>query len=364
MMLNIESLVNISNGAGKGALEAKLLKAFPDLVPALKVTRTRRDPKLGTIHADLAVEVVTPSGHKRWLFFEVKANPVPGLVRESLRRLKAELPKESSGYPMLAALFIGPRVREICLEEGAGYLDLAGNCYLRMDDFYIEKEVAKNPFPRRGRPASLFTPVSSRILRVLLEEPDRDWAVTQLSQTARVSLGQVSEVCRRLLQEGYAEKTPKRIRLTHPGKLLDAWRDGYLPAKNARLAYYSFDRNPQQIMAKAAATASSRRWNYAVTSFAGASLIAPFVRGISTVAWYVRDAAMVDFWVKAMDLRPVEAGPNALLLIPYDEGVFYKTQVVDGISVAGNIQLYLDLYNNPTRGREQAEFLRQEKIKF
>ena len=363
-MLNIESLVNISNGASQSALEASLLKALPGLVPVLKIIRTRRDPKLGTIRADLAVEVVTPPGQKRWLFFEVKANPVPGLVRESLRRLKAELPKESSGYPMLASFFIGPRVREICREEGAGYLDLAGNCYLRLDDFYMEKEAAKNPFPRRGRPASLFTPVSSRILRALLEEPDREWTVTGLSEATGMSLGQASEVCRRLLQEGYAEKTPKRIRLIQPGQLLNTWRDSYEPTRSARLPYYSFERTPERIMKQVAATAFPRRWTYAMASFAGASLIAPFIRGISTVALYIRDAAMVDFWVKAMDLRPVESGPNVQLLVPYDEGVFYKARTVGGISVAGNIQLYLDLYNNPARGREQAEFLRQQKIGF
>jgi hypothetical protein len=199
---------------------------------------------------------------------------------------------------------------------------------------------------------------------VLLEEPDREWTVTGLSEATRMSLGQASEVSRRLLQEGYVEKAPRHIRLIQPGKLLDDWRDGYVPTRNVRLAYYSLEREPEQIMARVAATASPRRWNYAVTSFSGASLIAPFVRGVGTVAWYVRDASMVDSWVRALDLRPVESGPNVLLLVPYDEGVFYKTQSVNGISVAGNIQLYLDLYNNPARGREQAEFLRQEKIKF
>jgi len=358
------SLVNISNGRAKMALEADLLKALPDLIPSLKVTKTRVEPKAGASRADLAVEVVTPSGRKLWLWIEVKPTPTPGTVRESLRQLKSGLRKEPQSYPMLVSSFVTPRVREICREEGAGYLDLAGNCYLRMDDLYVEKEVEKNPFPRPGRPASLFSPVSSRILRAMLEEPKRTWALRELSEVAQVSLGQASKVCRRLSEEEYAGKTEKGIQLTQPGKLLDAWREQYILEKSTRKAYYSFERVPEQLMAKVAAVGKEKGWRYAITSFAAASIIAPFVRGIGVTTWYVSDAAAIELWVKTLDLRPAESGPNALLLIPYDSGVFYGTQSIDNVTLVGNIQLYLDLYANPARGREQAEFLRQEKIGF
>ena len=53
-----------SNGADKGALEVSLLKAIPELIPSLKVTKTWIEPK-GAVQADLAVEVVTPPGRKR-----------------------------------------------------------------------------------------------------------------------------------------------------------------------------------------------------------------------------------------------------------------------------------------------------------
>lgn len=362
-MVKLGSLAKLSNGADKGALEVSLLKALAEIIPSLKVTRTKIEPK-DARWADLALEVVTPPGRKRWLFFEVKANPVAGPVRESVRRLKESLPKRPPAYAMLGSNFIGPRVREVCREEEVGYLDLAGNCYLRLDDFYVEKEVEKNPFPRPGRPASLFTPISSRIPRALLEEPKREWTVLELSRTTKVSLGQASNVCRRLLEEKYVAKTEGRMRVIEPGKLLDDWRDAYAGTKSASLAYYSLDRDPPQIMVRIAATASLRRWRYAVTSFAAASLVAPFIRGFGTVACYVQYAAAIEPWVKALDLRPVEAGPNVVLLIPYDEGVFYRTQTVNDLTLVGNIQMYLELYNNPARGREQAEFLRQQKIGF
>jgi hypothetical protein len=101
-----------------------------------------------------------------------------------------------------------------------------------------------------------------------------------------------------------------------------------------------------------------------VTSSAAASLVAPFVQGVGTVQWYRAEEISVEDWVKALDLRPVDVGPNVILLKPYDRGVFYRTQTIDDIALVGNIQLYLDLYNDPARGREQAEFLRKEKLGF
>jgi hypothetical protein len=171
-------------------------------------------------------------------------------------------------------------------------------------------------------------------------------------------------VCGWLVDEDYVEKTKKKIQLTQPGTLLDAWREQYTLDKSTRVAYYSFNRVPEQFMERVAAVGKEKRWRYAVTSFAAASLIAPFVRGVGVTTWYVNDATAVDSWVKALDLRSAESGPNAVLLIPYDPGVFYGTQIVNDITLVGNIQLYLDLYANPARGREQAEFLRQEKLSF
>lgn len=356
------SLEKIARGDSKKILEADLIKTLTGLIPSLKVTKTRVEQKVDDTQVDLAVEVVTPSGRKRWLWIEIKPTPVPSLVRESFRRLKAGPLKESRGYAMLASYFVTPRVREICREEGAGYIDRAGNCYLQLDDLYVEKVVDKNPYQKPGRPSSLFTPVSSRILRAMLQQPKREWAVGELSKTARVSLAQTSKVYRRLLEDEYAKKAENRIQLTQPGKLLDAWREQYSLKANTRVAYYSFDR--EQLMTRIATAGQENQWQYAVTSFSAASLVAPFVREVGVTTWYVNDAAAVELWAKALDLRPAESGPNALLLIPYDPGVFYGMQFMDNVTLVGNIQLYLDLYNDPARGREQADFLRKEKLGF
>jgi hypothetical protein len=312
---------------------------------------------------------------------------VPSRVRERLLRLKAKALSGRAGHPVLASTYLSPRTRQICREEGVGYVDLAGNGWLRLDDFYFEKVVDKNPFPPRGRPASLFAPVSSRIVRAMLEEPGRSWRVLELARATGVSLGQASNVTRRLVADAYAVRELRRLRLRDPGALLDAWRaepfgrEGQASpdladpdrarhrfsstiADEKRWAAYSFESDPQRLLAAIARLAEARGWRYAVTTFAAADRVAPFVHGIGAVEWYVEDETAAEAWREALDLRPVETGPNAILRVPRDAGVFYRARPVEGVTVVGDVQLYLDLWQEPGRGREQADFLRAQRLKF
>jgi len=43
---------------------------------------------------------------------------------------------------------------------------------------------------------------------------------------------------------------------------------------------------------------------------------------------------------------------------------YTQTQTANDLKVVNNVQLYMDLVNYPKRGKEQAEFLRKEKMGF
>ncbi|MFH1654449.1 MAG: hypothetical protein ABIE74_10425 [Pseudomonadota bacterium] len=58
----------------------------------------------------------------------------------------------------------------------------------------------------------------------------------------------------------------------------------------------------------------------------------------------------------------MELSGNINLFVPGDKRVLDDMQTVDGIKIVNNIQLYLDLYKYPARGREQAEHLREQVI--
>jgi len=100
-----------------------------------------------------------------------------------------------------------------------------------------------------------------------------------------------------------------------------------------------------------------------------ADLVAPFIRGVNKVQLYVRNQADVERLKGLLELQEVKSGANVEIYIPYDEGVFYKALKVDAstqvdVPVVSNVQLYMDLFNNPARGKEQAEHLRELKLGF
>ncbi len=342
----------------------RILKELPSLLPALKVGKIEVEKRISDQVFDLASKTKTKDQQEWLLLCEIKGLLQPRIAREISTRFKERIANLDRVYPVLITTFIGERTREILKKEGVGYLDLAGNCFLEFNTVYIEKIVDKNPFVDKRKLKTIFKPVSSRILRVLLEEPKKGWKILELSKIAKVSLGQTSNVCRWLIDEEYVKKDQGMYYLTEPGRLLDEWCRGYTYTQNRMFTYYSFERNRGKLIKRVVRISEDKELEYALTLLSGASLIAPFIRGISTLQMYVTDSENLSKWVSLLDLRPAESGSNISMYVPYDEGVFDKTQEIDDIRIVGNIQLYLDLYNYPARGREQAEFLRREKIKF
>jgi hypothetical protein len=152
-----------------------------------------------------------------------------------------------------------------------------------------------------------------------------------------------------------------KLEIKNPGDLLDAWADSYDFSKNKIYNYYTFEKNTDAFIQKVSKIAKNNKLKYALTLHSGASLIAPFVRFTDIHLYFLGD---LSTWIKKLELKPIEFGGTVHLVEPFDEGVFYGVQTINDIKVASNIQLYLDLCNYPARGREQAEFLRKEKINF
>ncbi len=362
--MKLDTLVKVANLEPEG-IRAQIEEVFKAYGPSIHLMNTKVEKGSRDMGADLVIDLKSPGGEIRHLVVEIKNYVSPSSIREPLKQLKAAVSNRKSAFPVFATTFLSPETRQICREEGVGYFDLAGNAYLKFKDLLLDRSVEKNPFPRMGRPSSIFTPVSSRILRALLEEPKRTWKLDELAKVTEVSLGQVFKVCRQLIQEGYVSRPSKRgsLILEKPSQLLDVWRDQYSFANHQTRSFYSFERDPGRLMNAIAKSGKENKYRYAITSFAAASMIAPFVRGNTRLTCYVEREELED-WQKTLELRPVEEGATLTLVPSNDPGVFYRTQEMKEITIVGNIQLYLDLYSDPARGQEQADQLRKERIKF
>jgi hypothetical protein len=199
---------------------------------------------------------------------------------------------------------------------------------------------------------NIFEPKASRVLRALLVDPNREWTFRGLAGDVGISLGHLHAVVSSLLEFGYVGWTEDRhLRAVDPKRLLRRWAAyNQYDKMNKFHEYYTLEREVSRFVRKLVPV---KRIHYALTALAGALLVAPHVRP-ADVHIYASEVKDVKRLVELLDLKPVERGGNVKLVIPYDDGVFYHLQVIDGVNVVSNVQLYVDLYNYPARGEEAA----------
>lgn len=341
---------------------AYLANEFPDLIDGLKVIDVEDNPNVTDNMRPDIIAMVKIGRTTRDLIIEVKSKGEPRFAKMAIQQLKEYNNIFPNGYPVFAAPYISKSSREICKQEGVGYIDLVGNVYLRFSSVLIDV-VSPGSWPEERRKArKLFTPKGTRVIRNLLinyKEPAR---ITDLANRCNMSPGGVHWTVELLEDKAYVERDPKkRVLLTRPGELLDAWAEAWSIEKNRPKVLFSLEPTPESLMRSIADAAQGTTTDYAFTLLSGASKVAPYVR--FNDVWVYIDNEEKGWW-KTLDLQPVDSGGNLVILRPYDKGVMMDLQEVDGMKVVSNIQLYVDLYNYPGRGREQAEFLRENVLEF
>jgi hypothetical protein len=330
------------------------------LFPQVAEWQESIDASVGDTTVDVLVRFRIGTEEKA-LICEARPLGQPRHLREAITRLREVRRQVPGAYPVVAAPYVSPQSALLVRQNGAGYIDLSGNCYLAFDNVLIEKEGRPNARPLRRPLKALFAPRASRVVRALLVERERAWRLEELGRAVEVSLGHAHNVVKRLEDLDWVERgRDGRYRLARPGELLDAWRDEYTYRLNASSAFVApVDR--RRVMEALARHATELGVSYAFTLHAGASLIGPHVR-VSTVHCYV--AGDMDALARALGLQAVEGEGSVYLMTPYDRGVFYAPVVKAGFRVVSLPQLYVDLYRHERRGREQAEKLRRDAMGF
>jgi hypothetical protein len=310
---------------------------------------------------------LTTASNEQWIIAVLtRASGEPRLIRESCARLNSLIkdhPNKDKVYPVVAATYIGKRAAQICKEMNVGYLDLSGNCRLSFDSIFIEREVLENKNIEKRPLRSVFSPKSSRVVRLLLENPERGWPVQELAASAQISLGLASKVKQKLLDLDFAIATMAGLKLREPENVLIDWSHNYSYKDNEMLECYA-PGGQYELEGYLANYCDQNKTEYALTLFSGSNRVAPFIRGITLSTAYVN----ANLHKVASDLgwKPVSSGANFILLRPFDE--FILRGVQDNPTkwtgkVVSDIQLYLDLASHKSRGEEAAEFLLEQRIR-
>jgi len=339
----------------KRAIEA--LNVCLNRVPFLKIEGIRRDAFSEGVPQILRVEIAHP-GSVKYLMIEVMGNGQPRLARQAVNQLLRHRDQCQDVYGVFVAPYISAKSAEICSREEIGYLDFAGNCRLCFDQIYIEQEGKPNVFTKKRDLRSLYSPRAERILRVLSNNSKKVWKTQELAKEAQVSLGQVSNVKKLLLDREWIQIEKNGFFLSTPESLLKEWAENYSFEKNRITDYYSL-KDVAEIETELAALCNRKDLLYAFTCFSGAARLAPTVRYQKVFA-YIEETKEDVTW--QLGLRKVTSGANLSLLSPYDQGIFSGSYETHGVRIASPVQIYLDLSCFHGHGEEAAQALLNQGI--
>jgi hypothetical protein len=258
--------------------------------------------------------------------------------------------------PMVAVPYMGETGRRLCAEAAVSWIDLSGNAWIDAPGRQIHILGNRNRFASAGRPANVFAPRSSRVVRVLLMDPSRSFSQTELVSAAGVDKGRVSRIVRRMQAMDLLISERGGYRLKDPSVALEAWKEAYDFRQHDVLEGHVPVRDPEELLGvlKKAALKSDVAW--ALTGLAAAWRLTHFAmyRLTSLFAGQVPSAA----WLDALGFVEGSRGANLWILTPTDDSVFMGARNVQGVQCVHPLQAYLDLKAHPERASEAATRLR------
>jgi len=336
----------------------KSIESVLSEVPFVELKESKANVRIDNKEVDMILNLLV-SGKRAKFIVEVKSQGEPRLIRMAVVQIKNYLKNLKDAYGIIVAPYISDASRQICKEAGIGCADLAGNAFLSFKNIFIDRSGRPNPFIVARLSKSVFFPKSSRILRVLLSDPSKRWYVENLSREAGISIGLTSRVKQALLSEEWIKEENKSFYLVKPEEVLNQWFNNYSYEKNQSFSFYS-GLSEEQLEAAIKKECEKRKYRYGLALFSGARKVAPFVRFMRFFSYIEGD---IEDIAKALQLKKIESGANVTLLQPYDEGVFYGLQDINGINVVADIQLCLDLKTYKGRGEEAAQAIFEQRIR-
>ncbi len=286
-------------------------------------------------------------------------------LRMALRR--ADDPSAFGPTPTLWILR-RPKRRELqdLRANGQSFVALNGAVRIQAPGVLIDRTDLR--LPAKGtRPTrrSAFSDRASLIARWLFYQPaDSQWTITGLAESAGVSPSvasyAVQDLEQRHLVEAIAGGRERWTRLLEHRALIAQWAKEYDWRDNVSLTVQAPIGSPRRFLARLTALSLPR---CAVTLQAGASLLLPHAP-VEQIHLYVdlRSRARLADLTRRLDWPADSSGQFQFLLPYYKTSIWEGVREQDGVPVVSDLQLMIDLWNHPIRGREQAELLLEKHL--
>jgi hypothetical protein len=352
--VNKPQLMNIEGPLEKDVL--RLLQEIPGVTVEPTVA-TKRRPDI-VIRAGEVTHVV-----------EIKAQR---LTNAAAARQLAEYARHLPKGTRLLVVAPTPtqEARRLLEEQGVGVIDTHGNMRVELPGFFLWTEARPALAAREDQkePPVKLTGKAGVATQALLRDPERRWQVHDLAKAADVSVGLAHRVLARLERENLVEVEgagPKRTRrVENPTALLDLWAEEMRDRGVKQLRAFRLARDPRAQAKTLSRALAEAKIAHAFTGPAGAARLAPFITAIPVTDIWVADTVALDDVAAAAHADVVREGHNIVLRqAAGDAPLAFRTKV-DDVWTANPFRLFLDLRQDPRRGREQADRLREEVIGF
>ncbi len=336
-------------------------------LPGLEVLGVERELVVGSRAIDLVVDIRC-KGYLAQLVIEIKGGKVtPSKALSAVEHLSGS---GLDGTRMLAASSLSAATRELLRQHGVAYWDGGGSLYLELPQAIYVIDKPAPPQVREDRePKNPYRGSSAQVLHTMLLEPKRPWKVTELAQEARVSPYTSQQVLGYLESQLWVRREgrgPQGVRhLTQPGKLLDDWASHHSWSSYRTLRFHRLAKNIAVQREQVVSFLGSQEKPWALTLEHGAQAIAPFVTQLpGAMTALVPDSQPWTTLARKAGFREVGDGENLRLWLVSNETPFIGCREHDGLPIASPVQLYLDLFQWPRRGKEQAQHLRERVLSF
>ncbi len=246
-------------------------------------------------------------------------------------------------------------------ETNVHFYSLDGACRIMLPGIitYIVKIKTGAQRKSQNSGGSPFVGKGAMLPRIFFDQPQHIWTLGELASAAAMTKPYASIILHRMMDNDYVRQEDNGYLLMNPEKMLDDW-----------LAVYRFNRYVRRQMFAASfetlnyglqivgESLKGQGVHFCFMGSSGAYLRAPYMES-RTVMAYVEQ--IPD---KLPGLFPVESDGNVVLYIPQNTGFFFGGHDVDGLPVASDVQLYLDLKRMPGRNADQADYLRDSLLNW
>jgi hypothetical protein len=355
--VNNTPVVKIGGPFGQEAL--RILRDIPDIEVEVEVALPGGGRPDFVIRAGDTTYVV-----------EVKAQRVANAaaarqVVEYARQLPDAIPV------LLVAGTTTAEARAILEDNGVAVIDGLGNMRVALPGLFLRAEGQRNAQRTKGasgQPPVKLTGKAGVATQAILREPLRKWQVHDLADEAGISTGLAHRVLARLERENLVAVDgagPRRTRqVTNPTALLDLWAEEMQDRGVKQLRVFRLARDPQAQARTLSRALREADVEHAVTGAAGAARLAPFITAIPITDIWIAETVRLDDVAAAAGADAVKDGHNILLRQATGDAPLVFRQKVEDVWTVNPFRLFYDLRQDPRRGREQADRLREEVIGF